>query len=256
MNIQNISKQVQAIAKYAGQLMCERNDISIEDKGDVANLVTSKDVEVQNYIIQELQSIMPEAKVIAEENGEFAFDNGYVWIIDPIDGTTNYAYDMKFSAISIALVYQNTGVLGVVYNPYLEEMFVGIKGEGSTLNEKKMQVKNNDFSHSLVIFGTSPYKKELAPKTFANAQCFFENARDVRRSGSAVLDLCYVACGRVDAYYEESLAPWDYAAASTILLEAQGTIEIIGNKEWKFDQTLGMIAGNKNNLKMLKKLMK
>lgn len=254
--MKHLRKQIEVIAKEAGEMILQREQLCIEDKGDVANLVTSMDVKVQEFIVRELQSLIPEAKFIAEENSVFDYGDEYVWIIDPIDGTTNYAYDMKFSAISIALIHQNEGKIGVVYNPYLKEMFVGVRNEGSYLNEKSIHVSNFALHETLTAFGTSPYRKELAAKTFANVETLFTQGRDVRRSGSAVLDMCNVACARVDAFYEESLSPWDYAAASIIIEEAGGVLSTIGNTPWSYDKVVGLIAGNKENINSLKNIIK
>lgn len=256
MDIRKICEEMIDVAKGAGELISHREDIRVSQKGDIANLVTTMDVKSQDYILKRLMKILPEAKIIAEESDHNEFDQGYVWVVDPIDGTTNYAYDLKQSCISIALLYKGTGFIGVVYNPYLDETFVGVKGHGSYLNEKMIHVRDHDLHASLVTVGTAPYAKEKADITFDNLKKIFLNARDLRRSGSATLDLCHVACGRYDAFYEASLAPWDYSAAATIIQEAGGIIDALAPDRWGYTKSIAVIAGNKNNFEPLKNLVK
>lgn len=256
MELKKICKAMIDTAQGAGELIMHRDDIRIRQKGDIANIVTTMDVKSQEYILKRLAYIVPEAKVIAEESDHNEFDDGYVWVVDPIDGTTNYAYDLKHSCISIALLKGGEGYVGVVYDPYLKETFIGVKGHGSYLNGKILTVNDHDMSSSLVVVGTAPYAKEKADLTFTNLKKLFINARDLRRSGSATLDLCYIACGRYDAFYEASLAPWDYAAAATIIKEAGGIIDAIEPDEWGYTKSIGVIAGNKKNYQNLYALIK
>lgn len=256
MEKETLARAIAEVAKGAGELILNREDIQVSEKGDVANIVTTMDVRSQDYILTRLKQLLPEAKVIAEESNHNEFDDGYVWVVDPIDGTSNYAYDLKHSCISIALLYQKKGDIGVVYDPYLKEMFVGIKGFGSYLNGKATHVNQNALPSSLVVVGTSPYAKEKADITFHNMKKIFVNSRDIRRSGSATLDLCYVACGRFDAFYEASLAPWDYSAAATIIKESGGIIEAIEPDVWGYEKSIGIIAGNQHNYLSLLNLLK
>lgn len=247
-------EKVQQIAKVAGDMMLMGFD-EIQEKGNVSNIVTDKDLKIQEYIIKELTKLLPEATFIAEENDCYIEMDGYQWIIDPIDGTTNFAYDFHHSAVSIALLYEHEVILGVCYNPYLQEMFYAKKKDGAFLNNKRIHVSAADLAQGLILCGTSPYYKAQAEETFDTMKKLFLNARDIRRGGSAVLDLCYVAAGRGDAYYEEVLSPWDYAAASLILEEAGGYIHIIRGS-WGFHAPLGMLAGNKEIVAKMRSLLK
>lgn len=251
-----IMKEMIDIAKEAGIRIKNDRDFSVSEKTDAANIVTTMDTQIQNFILGRLEKLLPEAKVIAEEDNVHSFDNGYVWIVDPIDGTTNYAYDCKHSCISIALLNENDGYIGVVYNPYLDELFYAKKGEGSFLNGKPLNVTERSMVESLVIMGTAPYRKDKADYTFEIAKRLFVNGRDIRRSGSAVLDLCYVACGRYDAFFEADLAVWDRAAAALIISEAGGIVQAIEPDVWSYERSIGVIAGNKNNIKVLEALVK
>lgn len=245
--------EVMKIAKKAGQMMLEGFS-TIHEKSDAANIVTDKDIEIQNMIIKELTLLLPNSSFIAEESDEHIETDGYVWIIDPIDGTTNFAYDYQHSAVSIALLNDHEVILGVCYQPYLDEMFIAQKGKGAYVNERLLHIQNHTLANGLIICGTSPYHKHMADKTFDRMKKIFLQARDIRRSGSAVLDICYVAAGRADAFYEEVLSPWDYAAASLILQEAGGDIEVIQGS-WGFEKPIGLLVGNENIIHELKSII-
>lgn len=243
-------EKIQEIVKNAGKMMLNRENIIIEQKGSVANLVTNMDKNNQKYLIAELTKILPEAIFFAEEKENETLKNEYTFVIDPIDGTTNFAYDYKYSGISVGLVKDKKCILAVCYNPYLDEMFVAKKGKGAFLNGKKIEINQNELNNSLVIIGTSPYNKEYADQTFNIAKKIFLESKDIRRSGSAVLDICSVSCGRADAFYEKRLSFWDYCAASLILEEAKGEY-IILDGEFGSKNPITFIAGNKNNLKQI-----
>lgn len=254
MNIESILEQVKQIAKDAGRFMVEGTIQSVQSKGGISNIVTDMDVKTQTFIMERLLPLIAHAQVFAEEKQNQVLSNAYTWIIDPIDGTTNYAYDFHHSCVSIALAKDKQPLLGVCYNPYLDELFYGAKGLGAYVNGKELKVSTNEMSSSLILCGTSPYKKEVADMTFACLKDLFLQGRDLRRSGSAVLDLCYVAAGRVDAFYEESLSFWDYAAASLLIQEAGGEIETLGGS-WGNLEPIGFLAGNKENMQDLCKII-
>lgn len=253
MILQDVLADVKACAYQAGMMMKASEASEIILKGDSANIVTDMDVKIQNFIIDELQRILPSAGVLAEE-GVSQIDKEYYWIIDPIDGTTNYAYDYHHSAVSIALIHKGEGVLGVCYNPYLDEMFYGTLDHGAYLNDKKIHVSDHSMKDSLIICGTSPYYKERADETFNTMKQLFLACRDIRRSGSAVLDLCYIAAGRSDGFYEQILSPWDHAAACIIIKEAGGNVSALQG-EYTYDKPIGIIASGKENFQELCKLI-
>lgn len=255
MNLRNVVEGMIETAQGAGKLILNRESIDVQEKGDVSNIVTSMDIKSQEYILARLTKLLPEAKVIAEESTNNEFDNGYVWCVDPIDGTTNYAYDAKMSCISIALLKEGKGYIGVVYNPYSDETFVGVKGHGAYLNGKAIHVNTYPLSASLISVGTTPYNKEMADITFEKMKNIFKHCRDTRRSGSATIDMCYVACGRYDGYYEYVLAPWDYAAVATIIEEAGGVINTADPFTWGYTKSITIIAGTKTNFDELKKIV-
>lgn len=198
---------------------------SIKVKG-AADYVTKVDVGVQNYLQKELTMRYPKIGFISEEQErcQTKREESY-WILDPIDGTTNLIHHYHMSAVSLAL-YENGQIsLGIVYNPFLQELYTAAIGQGAFLNGQPIHVSNcKELSDALISYGSSPYEKEKASSLFTLYEKIFLNCCDFRRCGSAALDLCYVACGRQDAYLEKNLKPWDYAAGARILIEAGGSI--------------------------------
>lgn len=179
------ARQMVAIAKNAGSFIRNHQISQITEKGGAANLVTDIDVKCQQLIVAECRKLLPDSCILAEEGNDKQLGDGFTWIIDPIDGTTNYLYGYRHSCISIALYAQRRGV---VYNPYLDECFVGIEGVGSSCNGQPIRVNSCPLENALVMTGTSPYDKTLSDKTFAIMKELFLHSRDIRRSGSAALE--------------------------------------------------------------------
>ena len=243
-NYDILANEIERIARNAGKIILNKEELLIEEKTDATNIVTNMDIKSQKYIVEECRKLIPGCSFFAEEEGLQELSDEYTWVIDPIDGTTNYAYDFHHSCISIALLYKKQGIIGVVYNPYLDECFVGIEGKQSTCNGKEIHVTSNDAKHAIVFFGTSPYNKGLADETFDLAKRVFMHCRDVRRSGSAALDLCYVASGKVDAYYEMELSPWDYAAGRIIAINAGAMGIALKHDSFDYTKKIGVYFAN------------
>ena len=189
-----------------------------------ADYVTNVDFAVQDFLKNSLYEMFPQISMIAEEkeNRNLSEKESY-WILDPIDGTTNLIRDYHLSAVSLALYEKGEITFGAVYNPFTEELFHAVKGEGAFLNGEKINVSSlQDFKDAVVSFGSSPYEKNRAKDLFPVFYRIFINCADFRRTGSAALDLCYIACGRQHGYIEQNLKPWDYSAGSLILAEAGG----------------------------------
>lgn len=241
--LEQVGIEVKRIAKEVGVMIKERQNAEVFVKEGRSNFVTEMDILSQEIIIKNLKPLIEGANFIAEEQ-ENDLASGYTWVIDPIDGTTNFMHDIKFSCVSIGLLKDNESVLGCVYNPYLDEMFFAIKGSGAYLNDCKIEVSNRCLSDAIVYFGTSPYNLEAVDKSFEIVKKIYLATRDLRRSGSAALDLCYVAAGRADAFYEAVLSPWDFAAATCIINEAGGCIGAISPDTFNFDQKIGVYATN------------
>lgn len=255
VDLDQIFEEVKQIAQEAANFMKNGTIHTVNTKSDIANIVTDMDVKTQNFIIERLDSLIEEAVFFAEEKQNQELSKEYTWIIDPIDGTTNYAYDFHHSCVSIALAKDKEPVLGVCVNPYLNEMFYAQKGKGAFCNGKAIHVATHPLASSLIMCGTAPYNKQYADVTFSCLKELFLKGRDIRRSGSAVMDLCYLASGRVDAFYEAQLSFWDYAAASLIVTEAGGKIfPMHGN--WGDVEPIAFAAGNACNAPELLDIVK
>ena len=215
-----------AIVKEAGSLLLDQTlskDIRAKAPADY---VTQADVTVQRCLQEKLGQLYPEVGFLGEEQAEFEWDfDKPLWILDPVDGTTNLIHDFNHSAISLALVEHGKPVMGVVYNPFTNQMYTAVEGQSAFLNGSPIHVSQNKrLADSLISIGTSPGNRSNPTAVFTRMQRFFEHCQDVRRNGAASLDLCYVACGKLDGYFEENLKPWDYAAGMLLVQEAGGKI--------------------------------
>ena len=237
---------VKSIVKQAAALFSDRVAADhIYTKG-VADFVTQVDFEVQRFMQQSLRELYPDIQFMGEEKSNEEIDkSGSVWILDPVDGTTNLIRDYKCSAISLALFENRKAVLGIVYDPYLDEMYEAQAGKGSYLNGKRITVSKVDsLEKSLVAIGTSPYNKELAEINFSLFQKVYVNCLDIRRSGSAAIDLAHVACGRVDCLLERNLKIWDYAAGNLLVREAGGVVWNYEGTDVGDENASDILAGN------------
>lgn len=228
-----IEEAINLVKDVSRLLLQDMDDKEVITKSGDANFVTEVDLKVQEIIMGGLKEILPESSIIAEETAAASHSLGkYTWILDPVDGTTNLMYGYKYSCIALGLVVDGVPYAGIVYNPYLKELFSAKKGKGAFVNGKSIRVTDNKtLGDSLITFGTSPYDKGKADETFRVTKNVFLKCRDIRRSGCAALDICNVAAGRMDAFYEMELQPWDYAGASVILEEAGGRLtDWSGNK--------------------------
>jgi len=197
----------------------------VDYKGEV-NLVTEADRRAEAVIVSTLHRHFPDHQVLAEESGEGTRRaSPYKWIIDPLDGTTNFAHTFPMFCISIALETRGVVVLGVVYDPLREEIFLAEKGRGATLNGRPIRVSQTEkLNGSLLVTGFAYDVREDLKNNLDHFGNFSLRAQGVRRTGSAALDLCYVACGRLDGFWEMKLAPWDTAAGFLIATEAGATV--------------------------------
>ncbi len=205
-----------------------------------ANLVTQADVACQKAMLQIIRANFPQHDFLAEENGLKNTGSPWRWVIDPIDGTTNFAHTMPHFSISVALACKNDIVLGGVYDVCTDELFLARKGKGATLNGKKIHVSTvNKLQDALLVTGF-PYEREKQiNELLALFKNFILSCHDIRRLGSAALDLCWVAAGRFDGYWEKDLNPWDVCAGKLILEEAGGKITDYRGKKW---QTLSLFG--------------
>ncbi len=222
------------------------NDCITEKEGS-ANFVTEFDVLVQNTLIADILKVIPAARFLAEEKDNDASEvrEGLCFVIDPIDGTTNFIHDFKASSISVGLLFDGIPVFGAVYDPYKDELFSAHKGEGAFCNGEKISVSQNDMAHSLVFFGTSPYyKSEMGETAFSIAKDLFMVSSDIRRGGSAAIDMCNLACGRADVFFEQNLSPWDFMASYVIITEAGGDMTGFDGSAIAFDRPQSIVCVN------------
>lgn len=233
-DIHVILEEIIEAAKECGQVMlhADRSDIGIKDKAGKANFVTAYDCKIQKMIAEKLSVILPEAEFLGEEEDcQINRNAEYIFVVDPIDGTTNFIKDYHMSCISIGLIRNGKRYLGVVHNPYLRETYSAIAGEGAYMNGNPIHVSNEKLENGVVLFGSSPYNAELAKASFDLAYEYFQKCLDIRRSGSAALDLCAVAAGRAEIFFEMILSPWDFAAGALIVEEAGGIVTTIDGQE-------------------------
>ena len=200
----------------------ESRDIRFKSPID---LVTNFDKRSQNIILGHLSACFPEHDILAEEDEDLRQGSEFRWIVDPIDGTTNFAHGFPIFCVSIALEYRRDIVLGLVYDPMREEEFSAIRGEGAYLNGKRVRVSSTaELGKSLLATGFPYDIRDSEVNNLDHFVNFAVRAQAIRRCGSAALDLCYIACGRFDGFWELKLHPWDVAAGSLIVSEAGGRI--------------------------------
>ncbi|MBI5826191.1 MAG: inositol monophosphatase [Deltaproteobacteria bacterium] len=213
-------------ARKAGALLRENLGRAgrIEFKG-VVDLVTEMDTRSESIIVEEIKKVFPDHGILAEEGAELLSNSGRRWVIDPLDGTTNYAHGFPWFCVSIALEDNGAVVLGVVYNPMLDELFVAEAGKGAYLNGVKITVSGIDSLDKGLLATGFPYDvRSSTENNLDHFGRFAVRAQAIRRAGAAALDLSYVGCGRFDGFWEMKLRPWDVAAAWLIVREAGGVV--------------------------------
>jgi myo-inositol-1(or 4)-monophosphatase len=222
---ERVYKDIISIVEGTQRLLLDDRELEVRAKGR-ADFVTQVDVAVQEYLRRALKKIAPEVILIAEEQERVYIEEGKAyWILDPIDGTQNFIRHVGLSAVSLAYYAEGALQFGVIFNPFTKETFSAIRGKGAFLNGQPMQVTDTaTLADSLMAIGTSPYDRQLIPQNWALFQKIHSCCLDVRRSGSAALDLAYVAAGRYDGYFERNLKPWDMAAGILLVQEAGGHV--------------------------------
>lgn len=216
----------------------------IKTKG-LADYVTQVDTDIQNFLARELGNRFPAIQFLGEEEGLHEVPGDTYWILDPIDGTTNLIHDYQHSVISLALYEKGEITLGIVYDPFREDVYHAKKGSGSFLNGTPIHVSEaGDLCETIIAVGTSPYDRELAEENFKRIRRVFDRAQDIRRTGTAAMDLVYVACGRTGGFFEPKLSPWDFAAGQLLVKEAGGKVTDFAGKELNFLQRGSVMASN------------
>lgn len=200
----------------------------VKEKG-IADYVTQVDIAVQDFLKKELFVLAPEIQFLGEEAGLQEMEADSFWILDPVDGTTNLMHDYQHSTVSLALCRQGEIVMGIVYDPFREDVFWAEKRKGSFLNGAPIHVSGAK-TLSDTIIGLGIAKRAQADENFARFLKVFKQSQDVRRLGSAALELAYTACGRQGGYFEGYLNPWDYAAGMLLIQEAGGEVTDFAGK--------------------------
>jgi len=219
-------KIAEEACRRSGALQLEglKKSLEIEFKGAI-NLVTDVDHACEKTIVELIQGTFPDHDILAEEGSGKRKDSDYKWVIDPLDGTTNYTHGYRLFCTSIALEYKGEIVLGAVYEPNSDEMYLAEKGGGATLNGKKIRVSEvNNLEQALLVTGFAYNLRDTQNNNLDHFTNFLMRAQAVRRDGVAAIDLCYLAAGRYDGFWELNLFPWDVAAGFCIIREAGGQV--------------------------------
>jgi len=223
----------------------------INQKG-AFDLVTEADTESEKQIMETILKAFPDHAILAEESGVNKGTAEYKWLIDPLDGTTNYVHQLPLFTIAIALAVRDKIELGLILNPMDGELYSAIAGKGAELNGKPIKVSSNaSVSNSLLVTGFPYDFNEIVEPAMKRFSVFQQASQGVRRLGSAALDLCYVACGRFDGFWEQNLKPWDKAAGAIIATEAGAVITDFSNQPFSINQKEILVSNGKIHQEML-----
>lgn len=224
-------------------------------KGEI-NLVTEMDTAAEKLIYRIIFDRYPKHAMLSEEKGRNKIESDYKWIIDPLDGTTNYAHSYPVFAVSIALEIFGEIALGVIYDPTRDELFTCIKNKGAYLNKRKIRISQiASLKRSLLATGFA-YIRDVADKNIGNFSNFIKKAQAIRRAGAASLDLAYVACGRYDGFWELNLNPWDIAAGKLLVEEAGGQVSAFDGKKYSHYNPDILASNKKIHAQMVNVLLK
>lgn len=234
-------------AKLAGEIIRKKmGNLSNDEitKKSISDYVTEVDIQSEKTIIEHIKKHFPQHQIMAEESSNDYKKAEYLWIIDPLDGTTNFIHGFPVFAISLALIYKGELILGVIYDPSRNDLFYAEKGSGAFLNGQKIKVSSiKDPALSLIATGFPFRNKQYIDSYIKIFHSLLYSVSDLRRPGAAAIDLAYVACGRVDGFFEFALSPWDIAAGSLLIKEAGGVVsDFEGGDEYL--KTGHIIAGN------------
>lgn len=242
-----VYEEIEAIVKDAGNMILSAHleKENVHQKSGPANFVTDYDVRIQEFLISRLSEVVPECSFFGEEDteGNRRKIEGYTFFIDPIDGTTNFMFDYHNSCVSVGLASDGVMIAGWVYNPYTDQMYSAVRGQGAKLNGKNLRVENKGLSEGIAAFGCARYNDGGVDLMFDIVKELFLQSLSVRNGGSAAIDLCRIASGSNVSYIELLLQPYDYAAASVIIEEAGGRITQVDGIPITLDHGCSIVAG-------------
>ena len=238
-----LGKIVDIVAE-SGRRVASAHGFSIEDKGGRENIVTSADLENERFLKSKLTELIPGSSFVGEEGDESPIlDKGYTWIVDPIDGTMNFSRGIPEVGVSVALFKDGEPYIGVVCNPFSGRMWTSEIGRGAWRDGVPIRVSDRPLDDCILSTAWCCYRKELAPKVFEATERLYPRINDLRRIGTAAVELSMLAEGAVDMYFEIRLSPWDYAAALTCVKAAGGVFHGIEDDVW-FDRPSPVLAAN------------
>ena len=235
------AQEIENIIREAAKIMLEADShrMHIEQKAGAANFVTEYDVKVQRFLQEQFSALIPGCSFLAEEEGESE---------NPIDGTTNFMFGRRASCICVGVFYNKERIYGAVYDPYTDRFFSAKAGQGAYCNGKKISVSEREPSFGIAYVGSAPYDREKLGRVVAEATYeLLMRFADLRRIGSAALEICSVACGEADLYCEPILSPWDHAAAGLILTEAGGIMSDFHGEPLQYTERSSVIASTKTS---------
>ncbi len=253
----SLTTDIAGIVREASRLMTDETlRDSVEQKGNNSNYVTEADKAVQEFLAQRLTALLPGSEMLGEKGEHRTLNAENIWVVDPIDGTSNFIRDIGFSGISVGLVRDGKPYAGVIYNPYRDEMYCGESGKGAYLNGRPIHVSDRDFAHAHLCSAMCLYDKRYAEACFRVIRRVYMQSDDLRRMGTACLELAMLAAGRVELYFEMRLFPWDAAAAFPIITEAGGIAECLYYEGFPLDKPFPVIAANtRENFEELKAIV-
>ncbi len=249
-------EKIEFIIRESGRRVSSARDFTVDTKGSRENLVTSADIENERFLRSELMATLPGSAFMGEEGDEASLhDTEWVWIVDPIDGTANFSRGIPMCAISVALFKNAEPYAGFVLNPFMDVLYSAVKGQGAFKDGHPIHVSDRGFGDALLSTAYCCYGKEMAESCFEVSRRLYPEINDIRRIGTAALELAMIAEGAGELYFEIRLSPWDYAAGLMILKEAGGCYTAI-REEVSFEEPSPILAANsEDNLGRLSKVV-
>ncbi|KKP35586.1 MAG: Inositol-1(Or 4)-monophosphatase [candidate division TM6 bacterium GW2011_GWF2_32_72] len=256
MKKESFAQEVEPIIREAGKILLSYFGKHLERNSKPnAGYYSLADIESEQYLIKNLQKILPQASILAEESGQNGLNQDLCWVIDPLDGTANFVHGIPYFSISIALTENGVPIFGMIYNPILDELFWAQKGKGAFLNGYSIRVSDARSLDICLASSCLPYDETQHDRLLHDFGKIAKRIDGIRKMGSAALDGCYVACGRFDALFFERLSWWDVAAVVIIIEEAGGRVVTYAGEPVRADFT-SFVAANESVAKQFLEVLK